>query len=105
MPAAFLCVQFQNLLPSEELVRFARDLWTDAQLHVGVGDRDVTLAIRQTPGELEPFEVKLMVGDAPLPSTARDADARSAVQSAFAQLGSWRSHLVLAKSPARENCC
>ena len=41
MSSAFLCVQFRNLLPSEQLVLLARALWSDALaagMHVDRGD-------------------------------------------------------------------
>jgi hypothetical protein len=97
MPASFLCVQFRNLLPSEELLLFARARWNEAQARgqVSTVAGDATLSITQTSSKLAPFEVELTVADASLRSISRDADPIVAVEEAFAQLGSLRELAVL----------
>lgn len=89
MPASFLCVQFRNLLPSEELLLFARARWNEAQARgqISFAAGDATLCITQTASKLAPFEVELTVAAASLRSITRDADPIVAVEEAFAQLG------------------
>lgn len=86
MSSAFLCVQFRNLLPSEQLVLLARALWSDLQaagVHVEPGD--AVLAIAQLAGEPATFEVELTLPGAPRRGPARDRDPVSAVDEAFAK--------------------
>lgn len=91
MSVALLCVQFRNVLPSEELLRFARALWSDLQHGGAVAvTGDGTLCITQRPAKLAPFEVELTVEGSRLRGLAEDSDPLVAVQGAFAQLGSWR---------------
>ena len=84
MSTAFLCVQFRNLLPSEQLLLFARALWSDLQqrgLTAGIGD--ATLCITQLPSEITRFEAELTMAGAPHRCRARDADALAAVERVF----------------------
>lgn len=92
MAVSFLCVQFRNLLPSEEVLLFARARWNEAQARgqVSMEAGDVTLCITQTTSKLAPFEVELTVAGASLRSISRDANPIAAVEEAFAQLGSSR---------------
>jgi hypothetical protein len=92
MSVSFFCVQFRNLLPSEELLLFARARWNDAQGRgqVSPAAGDATLSITQTPNKRAPFEVELTVAGASLRSISRDANPIVAVEEAFAQLGSSR---------------
>jgi hypothetical protein len=97
MPVSFLCVQFRNLLPSEELLLFARARWNDAQARGQVAPNagDATLYITQTASKLAWFEVELTVAEASLRSIGRDANPIVAVEEAFAQLGSTRDWTLL----------
>ena len=97
MPASFLCVQFRNLLPSEDLLLFARARWNEAQARGEFSSvaGDATLSITQTASKLAPFEVELTVADKSLRSICRDVDPIVAVEEAFAQLGSIRELAVL----------
>lgn len=88
MSTAFLCVQFRNLLPSEQLLLFARALWSDLQqrgLAVGVGD--ATLSITQMASESTRFEAELAMVNAPHRCRARDVDALAAIERAFTDWG------------------
>jgi len=92
MSVSFLCVQFRNLFPSEELLLFARARWNEAQARgqvSSVGD-DATLRITQTASKLASFEVELTVAGRSLHSICRDTNPIVAVEEAFAQLGSVR---------------
>jgi hypothetical protein len=104
MSAAFLCVQFRNLLPSEELLLFARALWADLQAR---GDLttggDATLAITQNSCNHLPFEVELTVEGSARRSTARDINPLLAVQEAFARI-SGRDTLDGAEPDASSAC-
>ncbi|MEY4515191.1 MAG: hypothetical protein RLZZ450_7313 [Pseudomonadota bacterium] len=97
MPASFLCVQFRNLLPSEELLLFARARWNEAQARGEISSLagDATLSITQTASKLAPFEVELTVAEASLRSISRDIDPIAAVEEAFAQLGPIRELAML----------
>jgi hypothetical protein len=97
MPASFLCVQFRNLLPSEELLLFARARWNEAQARGQISSAagDATLSITHTASKLAPFEVELSVAEASLRSISRDVDPIVAVEEAFAQLGPIRELAVL----------
>ena len=97
MTVSFLCVQFRNLLPSEELLLFARARWNEVQAHGQASSkaRDATLSITQTSSKHAPFEVELTVADAALRGTGRDANPIVAVQEAFSQLGSSRDWNLL----------
>ena len=91
MSVALLCVQFRNVLPSEELLLFARALWNDLQQRGDVPlTGDATLCITQIQRENAPFEATLTIEGSPVRTRARDDDALLAVQDVFAQLGSWR---------------
>jgi hypothetical protein len=104
MPASFLCVQFRNLLPSEELLLYARARWNEAQARGQVSSiaGDATLSITQTASKLAPFEVELTVADASLRSISRDSDPIVAVEEAFAQLGPIRELAVLHTQTTRD---
>lgn len=106
MSVSFLCVQFRNLLPSEELLLFARARWNEAQARGQVTSPagDATLCITQTASKLAPFEVELTVADASLRSICRDANPIVAVEEAFAQLGASRE-LTQLPSPALLDEC
>lgn len=95
MPAAFLCVQFRNLLPSEELVRVARSSWTDLQLRCAPRTQgDATLSITQTSCESAPFHAELHIDGSPLLGAARDDNPLAAVREVFAQARSRRERLA-----------
>ncbi|MET0342318.1 MAG: hypothetical protein ABW252_15045 [Polyangiales bacterium] len=89
MSSAFLCVQFRNLLPSEQLVLLARALWTNLQragVHVERGDAVLSIAlIPALAGADASYEVELTLPGAPRRGTARDGDPRVAVDEAFAK--------------------
>jgi hypothetical protein len=106
MPVSFLCVQFRNLLPSEDLLLFARARWNEAQERGQVSPTagDATLCITQTANKLAWFEVELRLADASLRSIGRDANPIAAVEEAFAQLGSSRDWTLLQSyAPLDEN--
>jgi hypothetical protein len=92
MSVSFLCVQFRNLFPSEELLLFARARWNEAQAtgQVSSGVGDATLCITQTASKLALFEVELRIAGESLRSISRDINPIVAVEEAFAQLGSTR---------------
>ena len=97
MPVSFLCIQFRNLLPSEELLLFARARWNEAQARGQVSPTagDATLCITQTGNKLGGFEAELTLADASLRSIGRGANPIVAVEEAFAQLGSSRDWALL----------
>lgn len=97
MSVSLLSVQFRNLLPSEELLLFARSRWNDAQRHgkVSTGIGDATLCITQTASKFAPFEVRLTLAGSTLSSVSRADHPLLAVEGAFAQLGSFRDLSVL----------
>jgi hypothetical protein len=88
MPPTMLCVQFRNLLPSENLLLFARTLWNAAQrdglitFHTG----DATLSIAKSDGKSGPFVVTLALEHGSLQSVASDLEPLAAIEAAFAQL-------------------
>ena len=87
MPAALLCVQFRNLLPSEELLMFARTLWHDLQLRSpGFTSGDATLCITQTSGEQANFQAELTIEGSTWCMFGEGADALTAVREAFRPL-------------------
>ncbi|MDB4975772.1 MAG: hypothetical protein JWN48_4113 [Myxococcaceae bacterium] len=92
MSVSMLSVQFRNLLPSEDLLLFARARWNDAQARgqVSAGSGDATLSITQTASKLAPFEVRLTLARSSLSSVSHAETALLAVEGAFAQLGSYR---------------
>jgi hypothetical protein len=92
MSVSLLSVQFRNLLPSEELLLFARARWNDAQQRGQVSDGagDATLSITQTKSKLAPFEVRLTLAGTSLSSVSHADTPLLAVEGAFAQLGSFR---------------
>ena len=86
MSTAFLCVQFRNLLPSEQLVLLARALWSDmldAGARIGAGD--AILSITQRVGVDHSFEAELRLPGKPRRGPERDADALLAIDKAFAR--------------------
>lgn len=87
MHVPFLCVQFRNVLPSEELLRHARSLWTELQEQVRCrgGSEDAMLSITQNPGESCGFEVELSLPGV-LRAAASDRDALTAIDRVFTQL-------------------
>ena len=86
MPTAFLCVQFRNLLPSEQLLLFARALWSDLQQRgVARGAGDATLSITQKASEITRFEAELRLANLPHRCRARDTDALAAIERVFAE--------------------
>ena len=88
MSTAFLCVQFRNLLPSEQILLFARALWSDLQQRgLAVGAGDATLSITQMASEVTRFEAELAMVNAPHRFRARDADALTAIGRAFTDWG------------------
>jgi hypothetical protein len=90
MSASFLCVQFRNLLPSEELLLFARALWADLQLRANLSMAgDANLAITQNGSDQPGFQVELTIEGSAFRSSAYDRDALAAVQDAFEQLGAY----------------
>jgi hypothetical protein len=99
MPLTMLCVQFRNLLPSEDLLLFARALWECAQRE-GLGSfevADATLSITKTESKVAPFEASLRLGRGSLPSVATGVEPLTTIEAAFAQLCSpARSRLLLA---------
>jgi hypothetical protein len=104
MSVSLLCVQFRNLLPSEDLLLFARARWNDAHARGQVAPTagDATLSITQTASKLASFEVELRVADASLRSISRDANPIVAVEEAFAQLGSSRDWTLLRSQGMRD---
>lgn len=92
MSVSFLCVQFRNLLPSEELLLFARARWNQAQAQgeVPLTAGDATLTITQSSNKITPFEVELSVAGSSLRSICHDSNPIVAIEDAFAQLGSLR---------------
>jgi hypothetical protein len=90
MLAPLLCVQFRNLLPSEELLLFARTLW-EATQRDGLGAlqaRDATLCISKTESDLAPFVASLALASGSLTSVASGLEPLAAIESAFSQLSS-----------------
>lgn len=87
MSVAFLCVQFRNLLPSEDVLLFARSLWSDLQ---GCGSvavtGDATLSVTLNESDLAPFKAEITIEGSAVRSSARDSDLLAAVQTAFARL-------------------
>lgn len=84
MSAAFLCVQFRNVLPSEELLRRARSHWNELQRTTGyTADGDATLSIRQSDRDDGRFEVELTVPGAVLSASALDKDALAGIARVF----------------------
>ena len=101
MSVALLCVQFRNLLPSEEVLRFARALWHDLQQRGELpASGDATLSIKQMASDVARFRVELRVQGSPLQARARDADVLLAVQDAFSQLRTWPKSLDVLSEPA-----
>jgi hypothetical protein len=92
MSVSLLSVQFRNLLPSEELLLFARARWNDAQRRgqVNASAGDATLSITQTSSKLAPFEVRLTLAGTSLSSVSHADTPLLAVEGAFAQLGTFR---------------
>ncbi|MET0284387.1 MAG: hypothetical protein ABW352_07950, partial [Polyangiales bacterium] len=88
MPPTLLCVQFRNLLPTEDVLLFARALWEAAQREsLGpIRSGDATLCIRKTDSKLEPYEASLALEHGSLQSSATGLDPLAAIQAAFAQL-------------------
>lgn len=96
MSTAFLCVQFRNLLPSEQLVLFGRALWNDMLLQQGprMGAGDAVLAITQHASgghasDAPTFEAELRLPRTARRGGARDRDALVAIDKAF---GLWTDH-------------
>jgi hypothetical protein len=86
MSTAFLCVQFRNLLPSEQLLLFARALWSDLQQRGLVhGAGDATLTITQIASEITRFEAELRLANLPDRCRARDTDALATIERVFAE--------------------
>ena len=84
MSTAFLCVQFRNALPAEQLVLLARALWSDLlAAGVPVSRGDAVLSIAQRPGDLS-YDVELTLPGAPRRGVAHAADPHVAVDEAFA---------------------
>lgn len=84
MSAAFLRVQFRNVLPSEELLRRARSHWNELQRTTGyTTDGDATLSIRQSDSDDGRFEVELTVPGAVLSASALDEDALAGIARVF----------------------
>lgn len=90
MPPTMLCVQFRNLLPSEDLLRFARALWETAQRdRLGPSPiADATLSITKTESKVAPFRVSLRVEPGSLQSVTSGLEPLRAIEVAFLQLGS-----------------
>jgi hypothetical protein len=85
MSTAFLCVQFRNLLPSEQLLLFARALWSDLQQRgIATGLGDATLTITQRPSEISCFDAELTMANAPHRAHVRETDALAAIERVFA---------------------
>ncbi|MDB4990443.1 MAG: hypothetical protein JWN04_5621 [Myxococcaceae bacterium] len=97
MSVSLLSVQFRNLLPSEELLLFARARWNDAQARgqVTSASGDATLCITQTASKLAAFEVRLTLAGSTLASVSHAESALLAVEGAFAQLGTHRQLAAL----------
>ena len=92
MSVSLLSVQFRNLLPSEDLLLFARARWNDAQQRGQISSSvgDATLCITQTASKFAPFEVRLTLAGSSLSSVSHADSPLVAVEGAFAQLGSFR---------------
>lgn len=89
MSTAFLCVQFRNLLPSEQLLLFARALWSDLQQRgVARGAGDATLSITQIASEITHFEAELRLANLPHRCRARHSDALVAIEQVFTEWSS-----------------
>lgn len=90
-PVTSLTVQFQNVLPSEELICLAQQLWSTLQLDFAVNCRtDAVLSIGHASGAGSAYDVWLRVGS-PLGARveARGDDAGKAIRSAFSALEQW----------------
>jgi hypothetical protein len=87
MPPTMLCVQFRNLLPSEDLLLFARTLWNAAQQDgpVAFQTGDATLSIAKSDVRSGPFVATLALEHG-LQSVASDLEPLAAIEAAFAQL-------------------
>jgi hypothetical protein len=83
-----LCVQFRNLLPSEDLLLYARALWETAQRERLTPSQlgDATLRITRTESRVGLFEVSLAFQHGTLQSVASGLEPLAAIEAAFAQL-------------------
>ncbi len=97
MSHSLLCVQFKNLLPSEDLLWFARTLWETAQRDRwgAVPARDATLSITKTESKAAPFEASLALAEGTPRSVATGLDALAVIEAAFAQVQSPEPHRAL----------
>ena len=83
MSTAYLCVQFHNLLPDEQLVLLARALWSDMlQAGTRVGPGDAILSITQLESA---FEAELTLPRQRRRGPEHDHDALIAIDKAFAR--------------------
>lgn len=82
---AALCVRFQNLLPSEELVSFARDLWRGLGGETAFYAEGPTISIaHQAEGICARFRAEVFIpSPVPLRAHAYGADPFAAVTTAF----------------------
>jgi hypothetical protein len=97
MPSSLLSVQFRNLLPSEDLLLYARALWETAQRErLGVFQAaDATLCITKTESKVASFQVSLALERGSFQSVATGMEPLATIEAAFAQLrpGSTRTLL------------
>lgn len=83
-----LSVQFRNLLPSEDLLLFARALWENAQRRSYPASQlpDATLCIAKIESKIEPFRASLELEGSASQSVATGLEPLHAIEAAFAQL-------------------
>jgi hypothetical protein len=88
MPSTLLCVQFRNLLPSEDLLLFAHALWAIAQRErvAPFQCADATLRITRTESKVAPFEASLALERGSLQSVVTGMEPLATIEAAFAQL-------------------
>jgi hypothetical protein len=105
MRSPLLCVQFRNLLPSEDLLLFARALWESAQrerlgsLHAG----DATLCITKTEGNIATFQASLTLGRGKPPSVVTGVEPLATIEAVFASLRPSTALASLAEIPSGEH--
>jgi hypothetical protein len=98
MPSPLLCVQFRNLLPSEDLLLFARALWETAQRErLGpLQAADATLCITKTESKVATFQASLALERGAFQSVATGMEPLAAIEAAFAQLRTGSPQTLLA---------
>ncbi|HEX5661799.1 MAG TPA: hypothetical protein VFX59_31625 [Polyangiales bacterium] len=84
MATSLLCVQFRNLLPSEDILLFPRALWETAERERLGAFQDATLRISKSDTKVALFEAWLASGH--LKSVATGREPLATIEAAFAQL-------------------